>query len=156
MDPMMQRLEVRFVLMEPVAQLPTRGSEESAGWDLYSIDDLKLGYGRVAVVRTGIAMQMPPGFSAEIRGRSSLNAAGILCHIGTIDSDYRGELKVVLQNLAPQVRSSSTDYRAAYHIRPKQRIAQLVFSAQPSIEVVRAIALTKSKRDVGGFGSTGE
>lgn len=96
--------------------------------------------------RTGVSIELPEGFEAQVRGRSGLNKDfGIVCPVGTIDSDYRGEIGVVLYNLGS----------SPYLVSPGQRIAQLVISPcmQANWEEVETLNATGRN---GGFGSTGK
>jgi dUTP pyrophosphatase len=104
-------------------------------------------YGEIYRVPTGIAVEIPEGYEGQIRPRSSLAARGIIIlnAPGTIDSDYRGEIQVLMYNLM----------HTPYQIVPGDRIAQLVITkvARTHIQVVEE--LTATERDTGGFGSTG-
>lgn len=100
-----------------------------------------------AVIPTGISVQLPDGYEAQVRGRSGLNANyGIVVPTGTIDADYRGEIGVVVYNLS----------REPYTIHPGDRIAQLVISPVIQAEWQQVDALDKTDRGEGGFGSTGK
>jgi dUTP pyrophosphatase len=132
------------------AELPEYGSEGASGADLQArIDaELTLGPGARALVPTGLRMQIPPGLEGQVRPRSGLAARSgltVLNTPGTIDSDYRGEIKVILVNLG------QTDVT----IRPGDRIAQIVFCPVVRVAFVRTDALAETGRGSGGFGSTG-
>jgi dUTP pyrophosphatase len=115
--------------------LPGSATAESAGVDLVAAvaDDLVLDPGARALVPTGIAIALPPGFEAQVRPRS------------TIDADYRGEIGVVLANLGS----------AAFTVRRGMRIAQMVVAPVRSVSWREVDALPDSGRGSGGFGSTG-
>ena len=129
--------------------LPSRQTTGSAGFDLASAEpDFVLAPGERRLVSTGLAVEIPPGIEGQVRPRSGLALRhGITMPNapGTIDSDYRGEVRVILQNLGTEpvtiVRGS--------------RIAQLVFARYETPELVDATELEQSTRGVGGFGSTG-
>jgi dUTP pyrophosphatase len=129
--------------------LPSRQTTGSAGFDLASAEpDFILVPGERRLVSTGLAVEIPPGIEGQVRPRSGLALRhGITMPNapGTIDSDYRGEVRVILQNLGTEpvtiVRGS--------------RIAQLVFARYETPELVDATELEQSTRGVGGFGSTG-
>ena len=128
--------------------LPCRQTEGSAGFDLCAAEDATIaahGFGSVA---TGLAVEIPQRAEAQVRPRSGLAAKhgiGVLNSPGTIDSDYRGEIKVILFN------TSNQDYRVCRG----DRIAQLVFSLHTDVEMVEADTLSETGRGPGGFGHTG-
>ena len=129
--------------------LPSRRTHGSAGFDLSSAEpDFVLAPGERRLVATGLAIELPDGMEGQVRPRSGLALKfGITMPNapGTIDSDYRGELKVILQNggvePVPIVRGD--------------RIAQLVLARYETPELVDATELAESTRGAGGFGSTG-
>jgi len=99
-------------------------------------------------VRTGLALELPPGLEGQVRSRSGLAARSgvfVLNSPGTIDSDYRGEVKVVLANLGD----------APFSVFPGDRIAQLVFMEVPNVCLVAVDEMTPTERGAGGFGSSG-
>lgn len=129
-------------------QIPTYQTIGSVGCDLHSHDSLVIKSGQRALVGTGLKLEIPYGIGAYICPRSGLAAKygiTVLNSPGTIDSDYRGELKVILFN------SGNEDY----HIKKGDRIAQLMFF--PIIQAIfqRTEALSSTARGEGGFGSTG-
>jgi dUTP pyrophosphatase len=108
-----------------------------------------LGAGEIKAVSTGLVMELPSGIECQVRPRSGLAARyGITLpnSPGTIDPDYRGELKVLLQNTG----------REGVEIRRGERIAQLVFARFEVLEVTESDSLTDTDRGPGGFGSTGK
>jgi dUTP pyrophosphatase len=128
--------------------LPSRQTEGAAGFDLCSAEPATVKAHGFASVGTGLAFEMPAGFEAQVRPRSGLAArhgVGLLNGPGTIDSDYRGEVRVVLFN------ASGEDYE----VRPGDRIAQLVFSSLCDVEMVESGVLTETARGPAGFGHTG-
>jgi len=129
--------------------LPSRQTTGSAGFDLASAEpDFILAPGERRLVSTGLVLEIPTGIEGQVRPRSGLALRyGITLPNapGTIDSDYRGELRVILQN-------SGTD---PVTITRGDRIAQLVFARYETPELVDATELEASNRGVGGFGSTG-
>jgi dUTP pyrophosphatase len=131
--------------------LPRYMTPHAAGMDLCAAVEkaLTLARGQIALIPTGLAMALPPGYEAQIRPRSGLaikHGLTVVNAPGTIDSDYRGEVKVGLINLGPE----------PYTIQRGERIAQMVVQqvSQARIEVVEA--LDQTARDGGGFGSTGK
>jgi dUTP pyrophosphatase len=130
--------------------LPRYMTPQAAGMDICAaIDDtLTLAQGAIALVPMGFSMALPPGYEAQVRPRSGLAikyGVTVINSPGTIDSDYRGEVKVGLINLGP----------APYTLRRGERIAQMVIQrvAQARISVVAE--LDETQRNEGGFGSTG-
>ena len=126
-------------------QLPTRKHIDDAGLDCYSAEAVRLSPGATWRVRLGFAVQLLPGMELQIRGRSSVSAQGILCHLGTVDAGYRGEVSAVLTNLST----------ATYHINRGDRIAQAVVAMYHPLPFEVVDALDDSDRGTGGFGSTG-
>ncbi len=130
--------------------LPRYASAGAAGCDLHAAveEPILLAPGERAAVPTGIALAIPDGFEGQVRARSGLALRhGIACvnAPGTIDSDYRGEVKVILGNLG----------REPFEIRRGDRIAQVVFAPVVRAEIQRVDELPDSERGPGGFGSTG-
>jgi dUTP pyrophosphatase len=133
-------------LLNPDATVPTRGSDEAAGYDLYSLYPLKINPCERVVVSTGIAMKIPVGTYGRVAPRSGLALKnGIDVLAGVIDADYRGEIKVILINHDSKV----VEFPA------QSKIAQLIFEKieTPELEVVEN--LDDTNRGEGGFGSTG-
>jgi len=129
--------------------LPSRQTTGSAGFDLASAEpDFVLAPGERRLVSTGLALELPPGIEGQVRPRSGLafrHGITMPNAPGTIDSDYRGEVRVILQNLGTEPVT----------IGRGDRIAQLVFARYETPELVDATALEQSTRGAGGFGSTG-
>lgn len=129
--------------------LPSRRTAGSAGFDLASAEpDFILAPGERRLVATGLAIELPPGVEGQMRPRSGLALKHGLTMPnapGTIDSDYRGELKVILQNGGSEPVT----------IVRGDRIAQVVFARYETPDVIDATELAESGRGAGGFGSTG-
>jgi dUTP pyrophosphatase len=128
--------------------LPKYATEHAAGLDVCAAEDLVLEPGRRHAVATGFAIQIPHGYEVQVRPRSGLALKhGITClnTPGTIDSDYRGEVKVILANLGGE----------PFPIVRGERIAQLVPAAVLRADFVEVEALAETARGAGGFGSTG-
>ena len=130
--------------------LPTYATEQSAGMDLCAAIDeaIVLKAGARAIVPTGIAIALPAGFEAQIRPRSGLaakNGVTVLNSPGTIDADYRGEIKAILLN------TSSEDFV----IERGMRIAQMVIARYEQTQWTMVDTLDETQRGDGGFGSTG-
>ena len=128
--------------------LPRYASEDAVGLDVATAEDLTLQPGQRHAVATGFAIEIPRGFEVQVRPRSGLAIKnGITClnTPGTIDSDYRGEVKVILVNLGQE----------PFEVRRGERIAQLVPAAVLRADFVEASELGATERGEGGFGSTG-
>lgn len=130
--------------------LPSPGSPGSAGLDLRAAvtEDLELPPGGRALVPTGLILEIPPGWEGQVRPRSGLalrHGIGVVNAPGTIDSDYRGEVGVILINLGDQ----------PFRLQRGDRIAQLVLAPVERVEWEEADSLEDSQRGPGGFGSTG-
>ncbi|MBA7536504.1 Deoxyuridine 5'-triphosphate nucleotidohydrolase [subsurface metagenome] len=131
--------------------IPQYHSEMAAGCDLYAdIDeDVIIKPGHFCAVPTGIKIEIPEGYEAQVRPRSGLAlkyGIGLLNSPGTIDADYRGEIKVILFNFG----------KNSFKIEREERIAQLVFTRITKAEFVPVKQLKRTKRGSGGFGHTGK
>lgn len=128
--------------------LPAYATAGAAGMDVVAAEDLTLAPGKREAVATGFAMAIPPGYEVQVRPRSGLALKhGITClnTPGTIDSDYRGEVKVILANLGEE----------DFLVRRGERIAQLVPAPVLQAGLDECEALDDTDRGAGGFGSTG-
>jgi len=132
--------------------LPHFQSDNAAGMDLMAAvpgdEDMVIEPGQRALVPTGLAIELPSGYEAQVRPRSGLalkEGITVLNSPGTIDADYRGEIGVLLINLG----------KKAFSVRRGERIAQLVVARVERVAVVGAEKLTTTARGPGGFGSTG-
>ncbi|MEO0089326.1 MAG: dUTP diphosphatase [candidate division WOR-3 bacterium] len=144
----MKKIKVKIKRIDCLP-LPKYQTPDASGLDLYAAEDKIIKKKSFTSVRTGIAVEIPKGYEAQVRPRSGLAknyGIGILNSPGTIDADYRGEVMVILFNF------SNRDFK----IKKGERIAQLVFSPVVKIEWVEVKELKKSKRDKGGFGHTGK
>lgn len=142
-------LKISVRRLNPDAVLPTRAHPTDAGADLYSVERAHLAPGERALVGTGIAVALPPGTVGLIHPRSGLAAKQGLSIVntpGTIDADYRGELKVCLVNLDP---TTPVD------IEPGMRIAQLLVQRVELASFAEVDSLDDTERGAGGYGSTG-
>ncbi len=129
------------------AKLPVYSTEGSAGLDLFSAEEVEIQPGQWKLVGTGISIELPDNFEAQVRPRSGLALKGItvLNTPGTIDPDYRGEVKVILFNVSDQ----------NFKVEKGMKIAQLVISKFERVKVEVVDSLSNTKRGEGGFGSTG-
>ncbi|MBQ7415494.1 MAG: dUTP diphosphatase [Oscillospiraceae bacterium] len=141
---------IRVKKLHPGAKLPTYGSVEAAGADLYACLDepVTIGSGQSAFIPTGIAMEVPVGCAGLIYARSGLACKRGLApanKVGVVDSDYRGQIVVVLHNHGSQAQT----------IENGERIAQMIITPVLTPLYVEAAELSDSDRGAGGFGSTG-
>ncbi len=130
--------------------IPQYQSEQAAGCDLFAqVDkDVVLKPGAFGIIPTGISIELPDGYEAQVRPRSGLainHGIGILNAPGTIDADYRGEIKIILFNFS----------KRQFIVKNRDRIAQLIFSRVIQAEFIPVLRLKKTKRGQGGFGHTG-
>jgi dUTP pyrophosphatase len=141
---------MRFRRLRPAALVPAYMTEGAAGMDLASAADaaITLAPGQRAVVPVGLALEIPPGYEGQVRPRSGLarkHGVTVVNAPGTIDSDYRGEVAVLLVNLGAEVHT----------ILPGDRIAQLVIAPVMRVALQESDELTATGRGPGGFGHTG-
>lgn len=131
--------------------LPKYMSEQAAGMDLYACvqEDVTLKKGEIKLIPTGIKIALPSGYEAQIRPRSGLalkHGISLVNSPGTIDADYRGEIKIIMINVGQE----------DFIIKRGDRIAQMVINKIEQIEWVVAQELELSERGAGGFGHTGK
>ncbi len=142
---------VRFLRLpsNPDLPLPSRATPHAAGYDIRSAEDaFVLEPGAIRLTATGLVMELPEGIECQVRPRSGLavrHGVTLPNTPGTIDPDYRGEVKVALINLGPEPVT----------IARGDRVAQLVFARFEAPEIVQVEAVSDTGRGAGGFGSTG-
>jgi dUTP pyrophosphatase len=128
------------------ATIPTKGSDGAAGYDLYSTEDYKLCVGERKLFKTGLQIEIPSGLYGRIAPRSGLAYKhGIDVLAGVIDSDYRGDIGVILINFGNE----------AFEVKTRDRIAQLIFESYDDTIFMEEGKLSESDRGEGGYGSTG-
>ena len=135
--------------LTPEAILPTYGTEDAAGMDLYAASEAEIVSGKTAMISTGIAAEIPKGYVGLVFARSGLACKQGLApanKVGVIDADYRGEIKVALHNHSEETRSVSKG----------DRIAQMAIVPYLKVEIEEAEELSDTDRGAGGFGSTGK
>jgi dUTP pyrophosphatase len=147
----MINMEINIKKLYEDSVIPTRGSDEAAGYDLYAhldCENIELTPGETKMIGTGIALEIPSGYFAAIFARSGIaskrNLRPANC-VGVIDSDYRGEIKVPIYN----------DSSINQGIDNKERVAQMVIMPYLSVTFNEVDNLSESNRDKDGFGSTG-
>lgn len=144
-------MEVKVKKLHPNAQLPVYGSVEAAGADLHACLDapVTIAPGETAWIPTGIALEVPKGCAGLVYARSSMGVKRGLApanKVGVIDSDYRGEIRVVLLNHGKETQT----------VEPGERVAQFIITPVLTPAYVETEELTDTDRGVGGFGSTGK
>lgn len=144
----LHRLKIRKLREDAVIPRYAHGPEEDAGMDLHAVESVTLAPGETKLVPTGLTIELPAGFEAQIRPRSGLalkHSITLPNSPATIDPGYRGEIRVILQNLG----------REPFEIHPGDRIAQMVIARYEAVEWVEHDELSESIRGEGGFGSSG-
>jgi dUTP pyrophosphatase len=142
-------MSLRIARLDVRARLPTRAHRGDAGLDLYALEDAVLAPGERASVPTGIAVEIPPGQAGLVVPRSGLAARhgiSVVNGPGLIDSEYRGEVRVLLLN---------TDREQPFQIAAGDRVAQLVLVRVELPEPVEVDTLSATERGTGGLGSSG-
>ena len=142
---------IRVKKLNPSAQLPTYGSAEAAGADLYAClsEPVTIQPGQTAWIPTGIALEVPKGCAGLVYARSSMGVKRGLApanKVGVIDSDYRGEIRVVLLNHGKEAQT----------VVHGERVAQFLITPVLTPSYVEAEELSDTDRGAGGFGSTGK
>ena len=137
---------LKFKRLDPQATLPTRGSQSSAGLDIYSLDAVTIGPGERSLARTGLSVAIPEGFYGRVAPRSGLAVKqGLDVLAGVIDSDYRGELLCLLYNTGD----------TTVMLPATTKICQLIIEQIATPEAAWSDDLSETARGAGGFGSTG-
>ena len=141
---------IRFKMLEGCDDLaPAKAHSDDAAYDLRSRIDLTIDPGKVALVPTGLTLELPVGYEAQVRPRSGLalkSGIGVLNGPGTIDAGYRGEVGSILFNFSNR----------PFGIRRGDRISQMVIAKLADVHLESVEQLSESARGTGGFGSTGK
>ena len=141
-------MNVNLKKLDERAVIPTRGSAEAAGVDLYALDTVTVPAGETVIVHTGIAIAIPSGYAGLIYARSGMATKRALApanKVGVIDADYRGEIMVALHNHGKKEEKVDSG----------ERVAQLVVTPFLPVEFTECENLYETVRGTGGFGSTG-
>ena len=160
-------LEIKLLNSE--SKTPVKVRETDAGFDLFAAEDVELLPNERRVIGTGIAMHIPEGYYGRIADRSSIAARGIIVSGGVVDSEYRGEVKIILTNIKGFVREfEEYEFKGenlikeekivdgAHTIKKGNKIAQIIIEKIGLPKVVVVKELSKSNRGSKGFGSSGE
>lgn len=142
-------MQVKVLKLNERAILPRYAHHGDAGADVYSAEHAVLAPGEAGMIHTGIAIELPHGYEAQVRPRSGLalkHAVTVLNTPGTIDAGYRGEVGIILINHGQE----------PFEINPGDRIAQMVIKPVLDVEMIEAEELGNTSRGAGGFGSTGK
>lgn len=138
---------VKFTL-GPGAKLPEYAHDTDSGADLFSAEEHFISAGETVMVDTGLKIELPEGYEAQVRSKSGLAAkygVSVLNSPGTIDCGYRGPVKVILRNASKET----------FHVKPGDKIAQLIVAPYVQADFTVAQSLSETARGEGGFGSTG-
>jgi dUTP pyrophosphatase len=149
MSPLMPSVEIQLTRLDPDIPVPSYAKPGDAGADLVTTSDVVIGPGERAVIGTGIALAIPEGYAGFVHPRSGLAARVGLSVVntpGTIDSGYRGEIRICLINHDP---------REPIELRRGDRVAQLVVQRVEHAVFREVDELAESERSTGGYGSTG-
>jgi len=136
-------LQIKF--NEEDAIMPLRGSDDAAGYDLYTNEGGRISPGQTRLYDTGLSFKVPIGTYGRIAPRSGLSKKGIMVNAGVIDRDYTGPVKIMLHNLSGDT----------YVVQKDDRIAQLILEKIETPNMILVDSLEDTKRGSGGFGSTG-
>lgn len=143
---MTQQIPVKIKKLHPSAKIPFYGTEGAAGCDFYSIEEHVFLPGETYAIKTGLALEIPEGKACFIWDRSGMGFKGIHRFAGLIDSDYRGEIKIILFN------STNNNFK----ISKSDKIAQGVFQDYYQVDFQEVSELSETQRGINGFGSTGK
>lgn len=126
-------------------KMPVRGTPSSAGLDLFSSENKIINCGHTAIVKTGVCMKIPDGYYGKIESRSSYACKGLVCAGGIIDSDYTGEIMVIMHNGGG----------SSHSVTKSDKICQMIIMKCEFPKLVEVDSLAKTQRGDKGFGSTG-
>jgi len=146
-----EQVPIKIKLLHQHSKMPDRKHPGDAGFDLYAADQYFVRSDEVILVKTGIAIELPFGYEAQVRGRSGLalkHGIFMVNGVGTIDAGYRGEIGVIVSRVG-----FGNDN---YVIARGDAVAQLVIHRLPDIRLVEAKELSDSSRGINGYGSTGK
>lgn len=136
---------IKFKKVNSEAKIPIYATEGSAACDFYSVEDVILSPGETRKIKTGIAIEIPVGYFMKLEGRSGLSSKGIMKVGGVVDSDYRGEIHIILHNASNE----------PCKIEKGDRIAQGLLMKINTAKFIEVEELSETARGEGGFESTG-
>lgn len=142
-------MNLKVVKLHPLATVPNYANPLDAGLDLFAVDTTEIAPGETKLIKTGIAIALPPNTEAQIRPRSGLalkHSITVLNSPGTIDAGYRGEIGIILINHG----------QSSFKVMPKMKIAQMVIAPIVRVNITVVTELEDSVRGTKGFGSTGK
>ena len=142
----MEKIGVKIKLLHPEAKLPVYATEGSAGFDIYAIENVLIQPNEVKMIPTGLSFELPPGFHLQVWDRSGKAKVGMHHFAGILDSDYRGELKVLLYNSTKEL----------HQIEKGDRMVQVLILPAYQAEFQEVKELSQTSRGEGGFHSTGK
>ena len=160
-------MKIGFKKVHPDAVIPKYAHEGDAGMDVYAINDELISLNEPTIVKTGLVAEIPDGYEIQVRPRSGLATKGVTVFNtpGTIDSNYRGEIGVILYAVKGNVTMScgfideigryKNEEKKMFSINKGDRIAQLVVAPVTKCEPVEVVEVSETDRGTGGFGSTG-
>src|SRR5699024_7108375 len=166
-------IKVGFKKISDEAKLPMKAHATDSGFDLFVSEDVSIKPGETKVIKTGIAIKMPPGYEAQVRPRSGITSkTDLRVQLGTIDNDYTGEIGIIVDNISGnQSNNASYVYRdikgdfidasnicegTYYEVKKGDKLAQLVIAPIPGVEVYEFDDDYETVRGSNGFGSTDE
>lgn len=139
-------MHLKIKRLTQTAKLPERAFPTEAGFDVFTAEEIMIESNQTVAISTGIALEIPDGYYGRLKGRSGLTLKSPLRVLeGTIDSSYRGEVKIM----------ADVKKDCSYHVPKSAKIAQLIIQTLPQFEVVEVDELSQSDRGENGFGSTG-
>lgn len=158
-------LNVKFKKLRPDARIPTKGTEDAAGLDLYAAEQIYLCPDVPVRIPTGLAFEIPKGYCGVVYSRSSSFIKSIICTPLIVDSDYRGEVFVsalysgvihgICTTASNMVVHALKGKQPLYHVQKGDRIAQIRFEKVEDVQFEEVEELSETKRGEGGYGSTG-
>ena len=157
-------MQVKIKKLHPDAVIPQYATDGAAGFDLVATETITIGPGQTKLVKTGLSVEVPRGFELQVRPRSGTSLKTTLRvsnSPGTVDSDYRGEVGVIMTNIASPCHDTfgngcgCNNQGLQVHVNKGDRIAQGVITAVEHAEFVLVESLSDTARGAGGFGSTG-
>lgn len=149
-------MKLKVKRITDTAVLPVKAHPNDAGFDICADEERNIYNGQTACVSTGLAIAIPEGYYGRLKGRSGLTSKTALrVQEGTIDSDYRGEIKVICDVRDAMLSDDVWSDDCYFEITKGMKIAQLIIQSLPPVDLVEVDDLDETDRGDGGFGSTG-